>query len=61
MVASALSGQTALIALPTKHHDIDSFEIPIQLKVTNKVVKKKGTSSGSPGKGMEVIKVANVR
>lgn len=67
MVASALSGQTALIPLPTTQHVIDSsnhvkeVQVPIQLRITKtSIVNKRGTGSGVLGNGMDVIKVAEV-
>lgn len=59
MVASALGGQTALLALPTRSTEtLDTFPLPVQLKIANTSGKKKG--AGVLGNGMDVIKVAAV-
>ena len=61
MVASALGGQTALLALPTRTTEtLDTFPLPVQLKIANTSGKKKGTAGGVLGNGMDVIKVAAV-
>lgn len=61
MVASALGGQTALLALPTKStQTLESFPLPIQLKIAQTGGKKRGTAGGVLGNGMDVIKVAVV-
>jgi hypothetical protein len=64
MVSGALSGQTALMALPSKSHSgqtLDSFPLPVQLKIAETAGKKKGTANGVLGNGMDVIKVSEVR
>lgn len=71
MVASALSGQTALIPLPSSSstfqqlsltdHKNNNDIIPVQLKLKSNNGKKRGTGSGVLGNGMDVIKVAEVR
>ncbi len=73
MVASALSGQTALIPLPSSSSTFqqlsltvnnkgrDNDIIPVQLKLKSNNGKKRGTGSGVLGNGMDVIKVAEVR
>jgi len=65
-VVSALSGQTALVSLPTQKvfkngtsSTMSSPGIPVQLKLS-KTSTKKGTGSGVLGNGMDVIKVAEV-
>lgn len=66
MTVSALSGQTALVSLPTQKvfkngtsSTMSSPGIPVQLKLS-KTSTKKGTGSGVLGNGMDVIKVAEV-
>lgn len=73
MSGTALSGQTALIPLPSLpakkkvgNGDIDQEDdlnsvLPVQLKLSQTVAtRNKGTSSGVLGNGMDVIKVAEV-
>ena len=70
MSGTALSGQTALIPLPSLpskkkvgKSDIgaDGSVLPVQLKLSQTVAtRNKGTSSGVLGNGMDVIKVAEV-
>ncbi len=59
----ALSGQTALLSLPARgqaEQTLESFSIPVQLKIGQTNGKKKGTAGGVLGNGMDVIKVAEV-
>jgi hypothetical protein len=63
MTTGALSGQTALIPLPAKKksgYTLDTYPLPVQLKISHTSGKKKGTAGGVLGNGMDVIKVAEV-
>ena len=61
MVASALGGQTALLALPTRSSEkLETFPLPVQLKIAQTSGRRKGTSGGVLGNGMDVIKVSAV-
>ncbi len=68
MASSVLTGQGALCVLPPapsqdREHDqtMATYELPVQLKITQNQAKKKGTSSGVLGNGMDVYKVSKVR
>jgi hypothetical protein len=68
MLGTALSGQTALVPLPSipakqkvgEGNDLNSL-LPVQLKISETVAtRNKGTDSGVLGNGMDVIKIAEV-
>lgn len=68
MASSVLIGQAALCALPPapihgseNEETISTYELPVQLKISQNQAKKKGTGSGVLGNGMDVYKVSKVR
>ena len=67
MASSVLIGQTALCALPpapahgNEEETISTYILPVQLKISSNIAKKRGTGSGVLGNGMDVYKVSKVR
>lgn len=68
MASSVLVGQTALCALPpvpleerSLEESISTYDLPVQLKISQNQAKKKGTAAGVLGNGMNVFKVSKVR
>lgn len=71
MSSSMFRGQPALLTLPPamqknrngehEEENMSTYNVPVQLRLSDNLTKKKGTAFGVLGNGMDVYKVSKVR